>query len=58
MKILLTGASGFIGGHLLTQLTNNLGYDSVIALTTKEIPNTNCILYEKNSKLWIGEKLL
>lgn len=47
MKILLTGASGFIGGHLLTQLTNNLGYDSVIALTTKEIPNTNCILYEK-----------
>lgn len=50
MKILLTGASGFIGGHLLTQLTNNLGYDSVIALTNKEIPNTNCILYEKIQK--------
>ena len=72
MKILLTGASGFIGGHLLTQLTNNLGYDSVIALTTKEIPNKNCILYylcthlnlfssksvhpDLNSKLGLNEK--
>lgn len=46
MKVLLTGASGFIGSHLLKLLINKLGTESVIALTSKDIPNINCIIYD------------
>jgi UDP-glucose 4-epimerase len=45
MKVLLTGASGFIGGHILAALIEKLGRDSVVALTSKAIPNINCMLY-------------
>lgn len=46
MKILLTGASGFIGGHLLTKLIEVFGCDSVLALTSREIANVNCAIYK------------
>lgn len=46
MKILLTGASGFIGSHILINLINTFGKDSIIALTSKEIPNVNCMIYK------------
>jgi len=45
MKVLLTGASGFIGGHILVALIEKLGRDSVVVLTSKAIPNINCLLY-------------
>ena len=42
---MLTGASGFIGSHLLSQLTKILGKESVVALTSKKIQNVNCVIY-------------
>jgi nucleoside-diphosphate-sugar epimerase len=45
MKVLLTGASGFIGGHILSALIKKIGGDSVVALTSKAIPSVNCLLY-------------
>lgn len=45
MKVMLTGVSGFIGSHLLSQLTKILGKESVVALTSKQIPNVNCVIY-------------
>lgn len=45
MKVLLTGASGFIGSHLLKMLTKKLGADSIVALTSKSIPDVNSIVY-------------
>ncbi|MFC6380484.1 NAD-dependent epimerase/dehydratase family protein [Psychrobacter glacincola] len=42
---MLTGASGFIGSHILSQLTKILGKESVVALTSIQIPNINCIIY-------------
>ena len=45
MKVMLTGASGFIGSHILSQLTKILGKESVVALTSIQIPNINCIIY-------------
>lgn len=53
MKVLLTGASGFIGSHLLKKLINNLGTESVIALTSKNIPNVNCVTYETIQDFWL-----
>ena len=46
MKVLLTGASGFIGGYILNALISEFGKDAVVALTSKEIPNVNCMIYE------------
>lgn len=46
MKILLTGASGFIGKHLLPALIKRFGDDSVIALTSNQIPDVNCLVYQ------------
>lgn len=45
MKILLTGASGFIGGHLLDALIEKYGSASIVAFTSKEIAKVNCIVY-------------
>lgn len=46
MKILLTGASGFIGGHILNKLLSIYDIESVVVLTSKEIEGVNCILYK------------
>ncbi len=45
MNILLTGASGFIGSHILTRLIEIFGKDSIVVLTSKKIPNVNCAVY-------------
>lgn len=47
--ILLTGASGFIGKHLLIKLTEQFGKNNIIALTSKPISNFNYILDENYS---------
>lgn len=46
MKILLTGASGFIGGRVLTKLIEVYGRESIIVLTSKAIPNVNNTTYK------------
>lgn len=46
MKILLTGASGFIGGHVLTALISKFGKEHIIALTSNKIPDVNCLVYQ------------
>jgi UDP-glucose 4-epimerase len=43
MKILLTGAGGFVGEHLLKQLVLKYGADNVVALTSRELPGVRCI---------------
>lgn len=43
--ILLTGASGFIGKHLLLQLIKKYGKNNVIALTSRPIDECNYILH-------------
>lgn len=43
--ILLTGASGFIGKHLLNSLILNYGKENVIALTSQPISSCNYILH-------------
>lgn len=48
MKILLTGASGFIGSHILIKLIENFGKESVVVLTSQEIPNINCVVYNSH----------
>lgn len=45
MKILLTGASGFLGGHLLSAIIEKYGTESVVALTSKKNLCTNCVEY-------------
>lgn len=49
MKILLTGASGFIGGKLLAALIEKYGSNAVIALTSKKITGVNCLIYKSFS---------
>lgn len=49
MKILLTGASGFIGGKLLAALIEKYGSNAVIALTSKKITGVNCLVYKSFS---------
>lgn len=46
MKILLTGASGFIGSHILTRLIETFGKDSIVVLTSQKMPSVNCVLYK------------
>lgn len=43
--ILLTGASGFIGKHLLTALQKEYGYENVVALTSKPIEQGKYLLH-------------
>ena len=47
--ILLTGASGFIGKHLLNELIENYGYEKIIALTSKPIENSKYLLHNNYS---------
>lgn len=43
--ILLTGASGFIGKHILSELINKYGNKKIVALTSLEIPGIKCLLH-------------
>lgn len=45
MKILLTGASGFIGEYLLKAIIHKFGASAVMALTSKPMANVNCLIY-------------
>lgn len=46
MKILITGAGGFVGSHLLESATRVYGRENVIALTSKEIQGYHCIVHD------------
>lgn len=43
--ILITGASGFIGKHLLKFLTAKYGRENIVALTSQPIENVQCVLH-------------
>lgn len=43
--ILVTGASGFIGKHLLKFLTAKYGRENIVALTSQPIENVQCVLH-------------
>lgn len=43
--ILVTGASGFIGKHLLKFLTAKYGRENIVALTSQHIENVQCVLH-------------
>lgn len=45
MKILLTGASGFLGSHLLSAIIEKYGSESVVALTSKKNLCAKCVEY-------------
>ena len=44
--ILLTGASGFVGKHMLKELISKYGTQNVVAYTSKPIPGVQCILHD------------
>lgn len=46
MKILLTGASGFLGKHLLHSLINKYGKENIVALTSKPIADCPYLLHK------------
>lgn len=47
--ILLTGASGFLGRHLLRRLRAEFGDDDVVALTSRPLPGVRCVLHQGHS---------
>jgi UDP-glucose 4-epimerase len=49
MKILITGAGGFVGSHLLAKAALIFGSENVVALTSKEIPGYKCIISEQQN---------
>lgn len=55
MKILLTGASGFIGGKLLAALIKKYGSNAVVALTSKKITGVNCLVYKSFSDFGLDD---
>lgn len=46
MKILLTGASGFIGNKILKALLEKYGSESVVVLSSKAISKVECFVYK------------
>ena len=46
MKILLTGASGFIGGYILKSLIEKFGCSSIVVLTSNQISDVECLIYD------------
>lgn len=57
MKILLTGASGFIGAHLLTALLKKFGNDAVIVLSSRIIPGVATIQYKGFRNFGIAQNI-
>ena len=45
MKILLTGATGFIGSQIVVSLTEKYGRDSVVILSSKNVVGVTCFEY-------------
>lgn len=52
MKVILTGATGFIGGEVLTQCLDNTSITSLILLSRRPIEN---ILSDSKAKVIIME---
>lgn len=50
MKILLTGASGFIGSHILKSLIEKFGSSSIVVLTSNELADVECLVYDSTQK--------
>ncbi|SDG53205.1 NAD-dependent epimerase/dehydratase family protein [Phytopseudomonas seleniipraecipitans] len=56
MKVLLTGASGFIGSHISNALIEMYGKSAVLALASKKINNMNCLIYKAFNNFGLEEK--
>ena len=56
MKILLTGASGFIGSRLLKSLIKKYGVESIAVLSSKNIEHVECYKYKNPQDFNINEK--
>ena len=56
MKILLTGASGFIGSKLLKSLIKKYGVESIVVLSSKNIKHVECYIYKSPQDFNINEK--
>lgn len=50
MKILLTGASGFIGSHILKSLIEKFGCSSIVVLTSNKLSDVECLVYDSIQK--------
>jgi UDP-glucose 4-epimerase len=46
MKILLTGATGFIGSRILTELIGEYGAEKLVALSSSKIPGVETAVYK------------
>ena len=56
MKILLTGASGFIGRRLLKSLIKKYGIESIVVLSSNNIDHVECYKYKSSHDFNINEK--
>jgi UDP-glucose 4-epimerase len=56
MKILLTGASGFVGAKLLVALTEQYGAENISILSSKKNPNYMTVLYNGEYKIGLENK--
>lgn len=56
MKILLTGASGFIGSRLLKSLIKKYGVESILVLSSKNIEGVECYTYKSPQEFDIQGK--
>jgi len=57
MRILLTGATGFIGAQILTALIDKYGVESVVVLSSKDVANVNCVIYKSTQTFETGKDL-
>ncbi|MEZ5505245.1 MAG: NAD(P)-dependent oxidoreductase [Gammaproteobacteria bacterium] len=51
MKILLTGATGFIGRPLLNRLLEKFGSESIMVISSKQIAGVQCAIYKSHRDL-------
>ncbi|QBF27924.1 NAD-dependent epimerase/dehydratase family protein [Pseudomonas tructae] len=54
MKILLTGAGGFVGGHLLRTAIETFGHDNVVALTSRELDGVQSVVAKGHDLSQLG----